>query len=95
MVASWISNPSAKCLCITGVSPALDCATKYWNLERYICLESVILSSGDLFQVFEFIPGRLICVIWVEHVGEHFLYMIEVFVQCFDIRISEDTQPGV
>ena len=36
MVASWISNPSVKCLHIAGVSPALNCATKYWNLERYV-----------------------------------------------------------
>ena len=36
MVASWMSNPLAKSLRITGVSPTLDCATKYWNLERYI-----------------------------------------------------------
>ena len=36
MVVSWMSNPSAKSLRIAGVSPALDCATKYWNLERYV-----------------------------------------------------------
>ena len=36
MVASWISNPLAKHLHIAGVSPALDCATKNWNLERYV-----------------------------------------------------------
>ena len=36
MVASWMSNPSVKSLHIAGVSPVLDCATRYWNLERYV-----------------------------------------------------------
>ena len=45
-----------------------------------VCLKTIILSSGDLFQGFEFIPGHLICVIWIEHVGECLFHMIEVFV---------------
>ena len=34
MVASWISNPSVKCLHIAGVSPALDCACYAEDIRR-------------------------------------------------------------
>ena len=60
-----------------------------------VCLEAIILLSSNLFQGLEFISGCLICMIWVEHVSECFLYVVEVFVCCFDIGMSENVQPGV
>ena len=46
-----------------------------------VCLETIVLLSGDLSQGLKFIPGRFICMIRVEHVGEGFLYVVEVFVR--------------
>ena len=48
-------------------------------------LETIVLSSSYLFQVVKVISGSLCLVVRVEHVSEHLLHMIEVFVHCFDI----------
>ena len=36
MVAIWESSPLANSLHTSGVSPAWDWSTRYWNLERYV-----------------------------------------------------------
>ena len=43
-----------------------------------VCLETVILSSTNLSQGLEFISGRFICMVWIEHVSKCFLYVVQV-----------------
>ena len=49
-----------------------------------ICLEAIVLSSGGLFQLVEFVSGRLFEVVGVEHVFEGLFYGLPVFVHSLD-----------
>ena len=60
-----------------------------------VCLETVILSSSNLFQGFKFIPGCFIRMVWIEHVGKCVFYMVKVLICRFDSGIGENVQPGI
>ena len=85
MVAMWMSNLSAKSLHTSEVSPAWDCTTKFRNLGRYVCLETIIFSSCDLLEVIKLISGSLCLMVWVEHISECLLYFVKAFVCHFDV----------
>ena len=55
-----------------------------------ICLETIILSSGSLFQGFEFILSCFIHVERIEHVSECLFYDVKVFICWLDVFVCED-----
>ena len=55
-----------------------------------ICLETIILLSGSLFQGLKFISSSFIHMEWIEHVSKHLFYDVEVFVSRFDVFVHKD-----